>query len=93
MKVLVCLDVSEPRPREALCAGAELAAELRGELSVVLVQPAARREEGRTAALWALAREFTADAWRIKTDDPGPALGNFVRLHRITHLAGRKAVE
>ena len=86
MKVLVCLTADEPRPREALGAGAELAAELTGELRVILIQPAVRRKEDRTAALLALAREFTAGPWRIRTDDPGPALGNFVRLNRITHL-------
>ncbi len=93
MKVLVCLSHDEPRPRETLCAGAELAEKLQAPLSAVLIEPRGSGVEKTAPGRWALTREFTSNAWRLRADDPSPALRNFVRLRRITHLVLGGAAE
>lgn len=84
MKVLACLFAEEPRPQEALAAAARLAEELAAPLCLVRVYPPA----GEAVSL-------EPSAWQLRTEDPAPALRNFIRLQRVTHVvlgeaAGRR---
>ncbi|TBR17184.1 hypothetical protein EPO15_17495 [bacterium] len=76
MKVLVCLPADKPRTKDLLAAASRLAAGLSAPLSIVHVYPAS----------WSAAPAGGPAAWHLRTDDPAPALKNFLRLHRITHV-------